>query len=284
MLELQSLSKHLGEFTISDLSLTVEEGEYFVVLGPSGAGKTVLIEMIAGLIRPDRGRILWRGADITHTPPEKRKFTVMYQDYALFTHMNVARNIGYGLAAAGIPGPERKTRVAEVADQLGISNFLGRRIESLSGGEQQRVALARALITRPEAVLLDEPLSALDGQSRLQVRKQLKQSQRQSGAAWIHVTHDLEEAMTLGDRIGVILQNRLCQVDTPEKLFRTPSNYDVACFLGMQNLFPVKWAGEGVCRASGADIHAAGANPSTTYLWIKPEEILLSRQSFDSMH
>ena len=282
MLELRSLWKQLGTFAIRDLSVEVAEGEYFVLLGPSGAGKTVLLEMIAGLIRPDRGQIVWQGRDVTHRPPETRKFTVMYQDYALFGHLSVAGNIGYGLAATKVPRGEAGRRIAAVAEQLGIAGLLDRRIESLSGGEQQRVALARALVTRPDVVLLDEPLSALDSQCRLQLRKLLKQLQRETHTTWVHVTHDLEEAMTLGDRIGVILQNRLCQVGTPEQLFRTPSDYEVACFLGMQNVFPVQGVIEDVCRAAGVEIHAAGASPSTTHLWIKPEEILLSRQPFDS--
>ena len=282
MLELRSVSKRLGTFAITDLSLDIEKGEYFVLLGPSGAGKTILLEIIAGLIRPDQGRIFWRGQDITHLPPEKRKFAMMYQDYNLFGHLNVAGNIGYGLAATGVPRPEAKSRVAGEAEQLGIQPLLDRRIDTLSGGEQQRVALARALVTRPEIVLLDEPLCALDNQYRLQLRRQLKQLQRRAGTTWVHVTHDLEEAMTLGDRIGVILQNRLCQVGTAEELFRSPSDYEIARFLGMQNVFPARWRGEGVCRASGVEIHAIGADSTTSYLWIKPEEILLSRQPFDS--
>jgi len=282
VLDLRSISKRLGSFAIADLSLQVAPGEYFVLLGPSGVGKTVLLEMIAGLVRPDRGQVVWQGRDITRIPPEKRKFAVMYQDYALFPHMKVARNIGYGLAAAGVPRREAQDRIAAVARQLGIEPLLQRGVESLSGGEQQRVALARALVTRPEVLLLDEPLSALDNQCRLQLRKQLKQLQRETGSAWIHVTHDLEDAMTLGDRIGVILQNRLRQVGTPEQLFRTPSDYEVATFLGMRNVFAVQEAGEGVCRVSDVEVFAAGASPSTSCIWIKPEEIVLSRQSFDS--
>lgn len=282
MLELQSISKRLGTFAISDLQLQVVQGEYFVLLGPSGAGKTILLEIIAGLIRPDRGRILWQGHEITHSPPEQRKFTMMYQDYALFGHMNVAQNIGYGLAAARVPRRQADNRTAAVAGQLGIVALLDRRIESLSGGERQRVALARALVTRPEIVLLDEPLSALDSQCRLQLRRQLKQLQRQSGATWIHVTHDLEEAMTVGDRIGVMLQNRLCQIGTPEELFRTPTNYEVSRFLGMHNVLPAQWARDGVCNAAGVEIHATGANASMSHVWIKPEEIVLSGGSFNS--
>ena len=282
VLELRSVSKRLGTFAFNDLSLNVEKGEYFVLLGPSGVGKTILLEMIAGLIRPDQGRIFWRGQDITLLPPEKRKFAMMYQDYNLFGHLDVAGNIGYGLAATGVPRSEAKNRIATAADQLGIQSLLDRRIGTLSGGEQQRVALARALVTRPQIVLLDEPLCSLDNQYRLQLRKQLKQLQRQTGTTWVHVTHDLEEAMTLGDRIGVILQNRLCQVGTVEELFRSPSDYEISRFLGMQNVFPASWQSEGVCHVSGVEIHAIGAGPTTSYLWIKPEEILLSRQPFDS--
>ena len=282
MLELRSVSKQMDTFAIDDLSLEIQSGEYFVLLGPSGAGKTILLEIISGLIHPDRGRIFWQGQDITARAPEKRKFAMMYQDYNLFGHLNVAKNIGYGLAATGVPRAEAKSRIAVAAEKLGIDRLLHRRIDTLSGGEQQRVALARALVIRPEMVLLDEPLSALDNQYRLQLRKHLKQLQRQSEKTWIHVTHNLEEAMTLGDRIGVILDEGLCQVGTVEELFHSPSDYKVAKFLGIQNVFPARCSNEGVCHVSGVDIHAIGADSTTNQIWIKPEEIILSRQPFES--
>lgn len=282
MLELAALSKRLGRFVLEDLSLEVRSGEYFVLQGPSGVGKTVLLEMIAGLLPPDAGRILWQGRDVTRVPPHRRRFVLMYQDYALFPHLSVAGNIGYGLAAGGLARNDSHRRVADVAGKLGIDHLLVRRVAALSGGEQQRVALARALVTRPEILLLDEPLAALDGNTRLRLRAELKQIQQQSRTTFVHVTHDLDEAMALGDRIGVMLNQRLHQVGSPVELFRSPSDYDVACFLGMRNVIRVTEAGAGTCRIGPAAIHAAGATPAVRYLWIKPEEVVLSRQPFDS--
>lgn len=282
MLELCRLSKRLGGFALEDLSAEVRTGEYFVLLGPSGVGKTVLLELIAGLSPPDRGRILWKSRDITAAPAEKRRFVLMYQDYALFPHLNVSANIAYGLKAAGTRRCEIPTRVAVLADKLGIAQLLRRHVESLSGGERQRVALARALVTNPEVLLLDEPLAALDTSTRLRLRSELKRIQQQTGTTFVHVTHDLDEAMALGDRVGVMLNQRLHQVGKPEDLFRSPSDYDVACFLGLRNVLQVTEARPGACNIGGVEIHAAGADVSTRYLWIKPEEVLLSLQPFDS--
>jgi len=277
VLELERLSKRLGSFAIVDLSSQIRPGEYFVLLGPSGVGKTVLLEMIAGLMRPDSGRILWKGRDITGLAPHRRRFVLMYQDYALFPHLSVARNIGYGLLKGESAG-----RVRSMAAKLGIDGLLTRRVPALSGGEQQRVALARALVTQPEILLLDEPLSALDSNTRLRLRAELKQIQQQTATTFVHVTHDLDEAMALGDRVGVMLNQRLHQVGTPVELFRSPSDYDVACFLGMRNVLPVDEARQGTCRIGAAEIDAASATPAVRYLWIKPEEVVLSRQPFDS--
>lgn len=282
MLELRGLSKRLGGFALENLSAEVPAGEYFVLLGPSGVGKTVLLEMIAGISPPDRGRILWKGCDITGVPAQRRRFVLMYQDYALFPHLSVGGNIAFGLKACGTPRREIAPRVAAMAEKLGIPHLLVRRVEALSGGEQQRVALARALVTAPELLLLDEPLAALDTNTRLRLRGELKQVQQQTGTTFVHVTHDLDEAMALGDRVGVMLNQRLHQVGKPEELFHSPSDYDVACFLGMRNVLHVTEARPGECRIGQVEIHAAGANASTRYLWIKPEEVVLSLQPFDS--
>lgn len=282
MLELQAIGKRLGAFRIAELSLEVMPGEYFVLLGPSGVGKTVLLEMIAGLIRPDQGRILWIGQDITRTPPEKRRFAMVYQDYALFPHLNVEQNIGYSIRVSGLGRKQAAQRIRPVAEMLQIEGLLSRRVASLSGGEQQRVALARALVSSPQLLLLDEPLAALDTTSRIRLRKELKQIQQRTATTLVHVTHDLDEAMSLGDRIGVMLQQRVHQVGTPEELFRHPSDYEVARFLGMRNVLAVSRVCEGICEAEGVRIHAAGVDPSTKHLWIRPEEILLSLQPFDS--
>ncbi|MBI5239047.1 MAG: ATP-binding cassette domain-containing protein, partial [Elusimicrobia bacterium] len=274
--------KRLGGFALEDLSLQVRSGEYFVLLGPSGVGKTVLLETIAGLIRPDSGRILWDGEDITASPPERRRFAVVYQDYDLVPHMDVERNIGYGLAAAGAGRTETAARVRETARLLGIEPLLGRRIGALSGGEQQRVALARALVIRPRLLLLDEPLCALDTSRRAQLRAELKRIQRGSGAAFLHVTHDQEEAMALGQRIGVMLGRRIRVTGTPAEIFHRPSDPETARFLDMRNVLDARCRREGLCLCSGVEVHAAGAGPGTEHIWIRPEEILVSARPFDS--
>ena len=299
MLELRSIAKRLGDFEMRDVSMTINQGEYFVLLGPSGIGKTVLIETIAGLIRPDSGTIVWQGRDITHSPPETRGFAVVYQDCALFPHMTVAGNVVYGLKARaargvgakhsdGIPSGQDKSHhpnaspLHGIAETVGISHLLGRYPHGLSGGEQQRVAIARALMTDPEILLLDEPLSSLDVKARRQFRAELKRVHREFGAAVLHVTHDLEEAMSLGDRIGVMLDGRIHQCGTPEELFRKPSSREVADFLGMRNVIPVSYVSGGICRAGDLEIHVAEAVQPVSHVWIRPEEIVLSREPFSS--
>ena len=278
MLELRSITKRLGDFEMREVNLRIEHGEYFILLGPSGVGKTVLIETIAGLIRPDTGTILWQGSDITISPPETRRFAVVYQDCALFPHMTVAANVVYGLRSRA----DARERLLRTAEMMGISHLLGRYPHGLSGGEQQRVAIARALMTDPELLLLDEPLSSLDAKTRRQFRAELKRIHREFGAAVLHVTHDMEEAMSLGDRIGVMLDGRIHQCGTPEELFRKPSSREVADFLGMRNVFPVSYVSEGICRAGDLEVHVAEAVQPVSHVWIRPEEIVLSKGRFDS--
>jgi len=276
MLELESLGKRLGLFTIADLNLRLNQGEYFVLLGPSGVGKTVLIEMVAGFIAPDAGRILCEGQDITNSPPEARDFAVVYQDYALFPHLTVAANIAYGLRARGVQSKQVAERVRALTEKLNIAALLNRRIGGLSGGEQQRVALARALAPRPRMLLLDEPLAAVDVGLRARLRHELRHIHQHTGTTFLHVTHDPDDALYLADRIGVMLGGRIRQVATPEELFRAPSDADVAEFLGMRNIMTVNSACQGVCHVGSV------ADESISHIWIKPEEILLSRQPFDS--
>ncbi len=282
MLELQSISKCLGSFALSDLSLRLNPGEYFVLLGPSGVGKTILVEITAGLIHPDAGRILWAGQDITGTPPDTRGFAVVYQDYALFPHLTVAENIAYGLRVRGVKPAEAGRRVHALAEMLNIAALLSRHTDTLSGGEQQRVALARALATRPRMLLLDEPLSAVDAGIRSHLRRELKQIHQQTATTFLHVTHDADDALHLADRVGVMLSGRIRQVATPQQLFRAPCDWEVAQFLGMRNIMTVDSAQHGTCRIGDVVIHAASADRSTSHIWIRPEEILLSRQPFDS--
>ena len=282
MLELQSISKTLGSFAMSDVSMKIDDGEYFVLLGPSGVGKSILIEIIAGLIKPDNGHILWNRKDITLEKPETRGFAVVYQDYALFPHLTVRQNITYGPKAAGCESTRIKARLGTLAEMLQIENLLSRRPATLSGGEQQRVALARALIVEPKLLLLDEPLSALDINSQLRLRKELKRINRELDISVLHVTHNPEEAMVLADQICVMLDSKIRQAASPTELFRRPSDPEVAAFLGTRNILPVTKAQEGVCSICEKNIYVSSANVSTSHVWIKPEEILLSANTFDS--
>jgi len=282
MLELRSISKSLGSFAMSDVSIKIGDGEYFVLLGPSGVGKSVLIEIVAGLIKPDNGQILWNSKDMTLEQPEKRGFAVVYQDYALFPHLTVRQNIAYGLRTSGCKPEKIKTRLNTLVEMLQIQELLSRQPATLSGGEQQRVALARALIVEPKLLLLDEPLSALDINSQLRLRKELKRINRELNISVLHVTHDPEEAMVLADQICVMLDNKIRQVAPPNKLFRKPSDPEVAAFLGTRNVLSVTKSREGVCSICDKNIYVSSANFSTSHVWIKPEEILISICPFDS--
>jgi len=282
MLELRNLTRTLGDFVLAGVNLEVGAGEYFILLGPSGVGKTVLLELVAGLLRPSRGAIYWQGRDISRLPPEARGFSLLYQDYALFPHLNVAGNIAYSLRCRGVSRREAQGRVQDLARRLGVTELLDRFPATLSGGEQQRVALARALAPEPALLLLDEPLSALDPNMRLSLRRELKRAHQETGAAFLHVTHDPEEALYLGDRVGVMLERTIRQVGTPEEIFRRPSDLAVGEFLGMKNILPVTTAQAGICRVGAVEFHVAAAGAGTTQLWIKPEEILLSAEPFAS--
>ena len=282
MLKLDGICKRFGGFSMSDISLEISTGEYFVLLGPSGVGKTLLIEMIAGLARCDSGHVLWQSADITNSPPQSRGFSVVYQDYALFGHMTVERNIAYGLRARRLGPKEIKKRVAALAEMLDISGLLGRRPGNLSGGEKQRVALARALAVKPAMLLLDEPLAALDSNMRGRLRQMLRRINRDTGVTVLHVTHDPVEAMAVADKVGVMLDNRIVQVGRVDDLFRRPSNVQVSQFLGMSNVLRVDSVNDEVCMVCGESIHVAGADASVEHIWIGAEEIILSNKPFPS--
>jgi len=281
-LVVDSLGKRLGSFELPSLSLTVNRGEYFVLLGPSGVGKTVLLELIAGLLRQDRGSIGWDGADVSYAPPERRGFAIVYQDYALFPHLSVRHNLAYGLRARKLARQELTARLTEVARQVGIADLLDRSPGTLSGGEQQRVALARAMVIAPELLLLDEPLSAVDLQFRRVLRKLLKQLHRETRTTFLHVTHDVEEALQLGERIGVMLDGSLRQIGTPIELFQHPTDPDVADFLGMRNILAVHPLSDGACSAKGVPIQVGPRAEPYSHIWIRPEEILLSHAEFES--
>jgi putrescine transport system ATP-binding protein len=236
-LRLEDLTKHFGTHrAVEAVSLVLEPGEFFCLLGPSGCGKSTLLRMIAGFETPTGGRILLGARDLTALPPHRRPVNMMFQSYALFPHMSVAGNIGYGLK--GLGRAVAADRVSELLRLVRLEGFGDRRPDTLSGGQRQRVALARALARQPELLLLDEPLGALDRGLREETQGELRAVQRRLGTAFVVVTHDPEEAMMLADRIGVMEGGRLIQVGPPAELYRRPASRFVANLLGDVNLIP----------------------------------------------
>ena len=236
MIEIKNLSIDLGEFFLKDVNLTIGDGEYFVILGPTGAGKTVLIECIAGLHRIKQGEIWFDQNEVTHLTPEERGVGYVPQDYVLFPFLNVVDNIAFGLGQAKYTKAESQERVKNLASLMGISHLLHRDARSLSGGEKQRVALARALAPSPRILLLDEPLSALDLQTSRSLRLEIRRIHRKLGVTTLHITHDLMEAMEMADRVAVIQSGRVEQVSEPERLLFYPEGEAVSDFIGAPNI------------------------------------------------
>ena len=287
---------------LSELSLTVPAGRVTAVLGPSGAGKSTLLSLVAGLLAPDRGEILLGGRPVTHLPPEKRNLGVVFQSYALFDHMTVEENVAFALTVrrpvwhrwghrwawrrgTGGPGPDAE-RVAELLERFEITPLARRHPRQLSGGERQRVALARALAAEPRALLLDEPLAALDARLRLALRAELAARLAQSGVTALYVTHDQEEAMALGDRVALLRDGRLEQVGTPEELYRRPASPFVASFIGEANFLPVAWDRErselsgplGTWSLGTAEAEALNGAPEGR-LMVRPEDLAPAAES-----
>jgi len=225
-----------GVAAVAGVDLTVESGEFFTLLGPSGSGKTTLLRIIAGFERPDTGQVLLGGADVTGRPPYHRDVNTVFQDYALFPHMNVTENVGYGLAVRRVPRGERQRRVREALAMVRLADVGHRRPAQLSGGQRQRVALARAIVNAPTLLLLDEPLGALDLKLRQEMQVFLKHMQREVGITFLYVTHDQEEALTMSDRIAVINAGRVEQVGTPVEVYERPETEFVAGFIGVSNV------------------------------------------------
>lgn len=222
---------------VFDIDLEIATGELLAVIGPSGSGKSTLLKLLSGFAVPDTGRILVDGKDVTHLPPHERALGVVFQSYALFPHMSLWRNVAYPLKVRGIPKTERQERARDALARVGLGDFAERVPTSLSGGQQQRVALARALVFSPRALLLDEPLSALDAALRHGMRDEIMRVQRKAGIATLHVTHDQEEALSMGDRVAVMSAGRLEQVATPRDLYDRPASRRVAAFVGHANLW-----------------------------------------------
>ncbi|MEO8469113.1 MAG: ABC transporter ATP-binding protein [Chloroflexota bacterium] len=252
---------------VAGIDLEIRDGEFFSMLGPSGSGKTTTLRMIAGFEMPTRGRIFLHGEDVSDKPPFERDVNTVFQDYALFPHMTVGQNVGYGLEVRKVPKPERERRVAEALQMVRLEGYDTRKPGQLSGGQRQRVALARALVNRPRVLLLDEPLGALDLKLREEMQLELKAIQQEVGITFIYVTHDQEEALTMSDRLAVFNRGRIEQIGTPADLYEKPETAFVAGFVGTSNLI------------SGA---AAEALLGSTGLYtVRPEKIRLAEPGTD---
>ncbi|MGP8321135.1 MAG: ATP-binding cassette domain-containing protein [Methanosarcinaceae archaeon] len=285
MIKIKELHRNWKEFRLAEINLEVADGEYFVILGPTGAGKTLLLELIAGFYRPDGGNIYIGGKNVTGLPPEKHNIGFLYQDYSLFPHMNAEKNIEFGMRMRGIKDSDT---VKKIAEYLNIGHLLHRYSQTLSGGEQQRIALARVLVINPDVLLLDEPLSALDPETQDSTRKILKSIHNDSGFTVIHVTHDQIEARILADRIAIMINGRIVQVGTPDEVFDRPINNEVAHFVGVENVLKGKVIensnGVTVLDISGTIFEAVSecAVGDTVYACLRPENVILSESGVKS--
>jgi spermidine/putrescine ABC transporter ATP-binding subunit len=276
VLSIDGLSKTFGPVTAVDrVSLDIRRNEFFALLGPSGCGKTTLLRMLAGFEAPSGGRILLDGKDISGLPPERRPLNLMFQSYALFPHMTVAKNLAYGLEMDRLPKPEIARRVEEIMAVTDLGGFADRKPDQLSGGQKQRVALARALVKRPKVLLLDEPLGALDKKLRERMQLELKRLQHDVGITFIIVTHDQEEALVMADRMAILKDGKLLQCDTPEAVYEAPTDRFVANFIGVMNFIDGRVIA-GRFEASGLSLPVSEMVDGPATLAVRPENIAVT--------
>jgi spermidine/putrescine transport system ATP-binding protein len=277
----EGVTKRFGDMTAVDaLDLDIPKGTFFALLGPSGCGKTTSLRMIGGFEEPTEGRVFLAGEDVTDVPPFKRDVNTVFQSYALFPHLDVERNVGFGLERRKVDKTEAKRRVGEVLELTQLTGFEKRKPGQLSGGQQQRVALARALVNRPQALLLDEPLGALDLRLRRQLQIELKRIHAEVGLTFVHVTHDQEEAMTMADEIAVMNAGRIEQRGSATELYEHPATEFVAGFLGTSNLIDAKLVSRDGGMAQyqthdGATVHASSAVEGDVRIGVRPEKLTI---------
>jgi multiple sugar transport system ATP-binding protein len=266
---------------VNKLNLEVKDGEFLVLVGPSGCGKSTSLRMLAGLEEVDSGRILIGDKDVTHVAPKDRDVAMVFQSYALYPHMSVAENMGFALKIAGIAKEERERRVLEAAKLLDLEEFLDRKPKALSGGQRQRVAMGRAIVREPQVFLMDEPLSNLDAKLRVATRTQIAALQRRLGITTVYVTHDQVEAMTMGDRVAVLKDGLLQQVDTPRNLYENPANAFVAGFIGSpaMNLLKTSVSG-GKATLGKLSIDVPASAGSSVIVGIRPEGLMAASDGF----
>jgi spermidine/putrescine transport system ATP-binding protein len=283
-LEVDAISKIYGEVKALDaVSLAVEQGAYVVLLGPSGSGKTTLLSVIGGFTVPTSGRISIAGRDVTSLSPAQRPTTTLFQDYALFPHMSVAGNVGFGLKVRRVPAAEREQRIAAALELVGLAGYGGRGIHEMSGGQRQRVALARALVVEPEILLLDEPLGALDLNLRRQMQDELLALQRRTGRSFVHVTHDQEEAMALASLVVVMNKGRIEDAGTPKCIYERPATLFTATFMGESTQIPGRVSGVNGVETGFGLVHCAVSQPTgaEVVLIVRPENIRTDGSAID---
>jgi len=285
VIELRDVTRSFGEVVAVDhVSLGIRQGEFFALLGPSGCGKTTTLRIFAGFERPSSGDVYLRGRRVNDVPPYRRETNLVFQQLALFPHMDVFDNVGFGLRVKGRPSTETSERVRRALQLVDLAGYERRRMHELSGGQQQRVAIARALVNEPAVLLLDEPLGALDLKLRLQMQRELKAMQRRSGTTFVYVTHDQGEALAMADRVAVMQLGKIAQIGTPEHIYSKPATRFVAHFIGDTNIIAVtvrhrEGDGTALLEANGLRFAAVDAEASpgeTRHVSLRPEKIRIA--------